>query len=144
MQTSTGSVSCKGTTTELETSGPRALQALQSDNELQSRFALCQAPVCHPDPYLETLNPDLSPNSNANAQVAARKEASDRFRDQVGDVMKEKGDLFDTMFEAEEKIRLGEAGWKERYYQVRRRYVLCCPCQCQCTDGPAVIHQGTW
>ncbi len=57
----------------------------------------------------------------ACAQVAARKEASDRFRSQVGDVMKEKGDQFDTMFEAEEKIRLGEAGWKERYYQVRQR-----------------------
>ena len=57
------------------------------------------------------------------AQVAARKEASDRFLHQVGDVMKEKGDLFDTMFEAEEKIRLGEEGWKERYYQVQH---LCC------------------
>ena len=51
------------------------------------------------------------------AQVAARKDASDRFRSQVGETMKEKGDLFDTMFEAEEKIRLGEEGWKERYYQ---------------------------
>ena len=39
--------------------------------------------------------------------------------------MKEKGDQFDTMFEAEEKIRLGEAGWKERYYQVRA-FAACC------------------
>ena len=34
--------------------------------------------------------------------------------------MKDKSDLFDEMVEHEEKIRLGEAGWKERYYQVRR------------------------
>lgn len=45
-------------------------------------------------------------------------EAAEAFKSQVGDTMKEKGDLFDVMFEAEEKIRLGEEGWKERYYQV--------------------------
>ena len=52
------------------------------------------------------------------AQLAAAKVAADAFKAQVGDTMKEKGDLFDVMFEAEEKIRLGEDGWKERYYQV--------------------------
>lgn len=31
---------------------------------------------------------------------------------------KEKGDMFDTMVVDEAKIRLGEDGWKERYYQV--------------------------
>lgn len=31
---------------------------------------------------------------------------------------KEKGDMFDTMVVDEAKIRLGEEGWKERYYQV--------------------------
>ena len=31
---------------------------------------------------------------------------------------KEKGDLFDTMVVDEAKIRLGEEGWKQRYYQV--------------------------
>lgn len=53
-------------------------------------------------------------------QLVAAKEAAEAFKAQVGDTMKEKGDLFDVMFEAEEKIRLGEDGWKERYYQVRR------------------------
>lgn len=36
---------------------------------------------------------------------------------------KEKGDMFDTMVVDEAKIRLGEDGWKERYYQVSS-----CPC----------------
>ena len=36
---------------------------------------------------------------------------------------KEKGDMFDTMVMDEAKIRLGEEGWKERYYQVGS----CCP-----------------
>lgn len=36
---------------------------------------------------------------------------------------KEKGDMFDTMVMDEAKIRLGEDGWKERYYQVSS-----CPC----------------
>lgn len=31
---------------------------------------------------------------------------------------KEKGDMFDTMVVDEAKIRLGEEGWKKRYYQV--------------------------
>ena len=47
--------------------------------------------------------------------------------------MKDKSDLFDEMVEHEEKIRLGEAGWKERYYQVRAvsvggRPALACVC----------------
>lgn len=32
--------------------------------------------------------------------------------------MKDKADCFDAMVEHEEKIRLDQAGWKERYYQV--------------------------
>lgn len=30
---------------------------------------------------------------------------------------KEKGDMFDIMVVDEAKIRLGEEGWKQRYYQ---------------------------
>ena len=32
--------------------------------------------------------------------------------------MQEKGDAFDAMVESESRIRLGEEGWKGRYYQV--------------------------
>ncbi len=34
------------------------------------------------------------------------------------DEIKDKADMFDQMVEHEEKIRLGEAGWRERYYEV--------------------------
>ena len=33
---------------------------------------------------------------------------------------KERSDMFDAMFVAEQKIRLGEPGWKARYYEVGR------------------------
>ena len=37
---------------------------------------------------------------------------------QMESSQKEKGDMFDIMVVDEAKIRLGEEGWKERYYQV--------------------------
>ncbi len=39
---------------------------------------------------------------------------------------KEKGDMFDTMVVDEAKIRLGEDGWKERYYQVSPSLAFSC------------------
>lgn len=42
----------------------------------------------------------------------------EEFKEAIKEVMKDKGDMFDSMFEHEERIRLGEAGWKARYYQV--------------------------
>lgn len=37
---------------------------------------------------------------------------------------KEKGDMFDIMVVDEAKIRLGEEGWKQRYYQVPSDFAL--------------------
>lgn len=37
---------------------------------------------------------------------------------------KEKGDMFDIMVVDEAKIRLGEEGWKQRYYQVTAVYLI--------------------
>ena len=41
-----------------------------------------------------------------------------KFNADISSRMKDKGDLFDEMVVHEEQIRLGEAGWKTRYYQV--------------------------
>lgn len=41
------------------------------------------------------------------------------------DEMKDRADCFDAMVEHEEKIRLDQAGWKERYYQVRTATAAC-------------------
>lgn len=44
--------------------------------------------------------------------------AAEDLKSQLAARMKDKGDAFDTMIQSEEKIRLGEEGWKARYYQV--------------------------
>ena len=43
---------------------------------------------------------------------------AEKFNADISSRMKDKGDLFDEMVLHEEQIRLGEAGWKTRYYQV--------------------------
>ena len=40
--------------------------------------------------------------------------------------MKGKSDMFDSMVEDEGKIRLGEDGWKLRYYQVGLSWLHSC------------------
>ena len=49
-------------------------------------------------------------------------ENAERFSADMSARMKDKGDLFDEMVVHEEQIRLGDEGWKARYYQVGR----CC------------------
>ena len=44
------------------------------------------------------------------------KDAVDAFKAELQEQVKEKADMFDEMVEHEERIRLGESGWKERYY----------------------------
>ena len=46
---------------------------------------------------------------------------------------KEKGDMFDIMVVDEAKIRLGEEGWKERYYQVTACTIPVHPSTAICT-----------
>ena len=55
---------------------------------------------------------DVDPEAAAKAM-----EAVEAFKAELKEQVKEKADMFDEMVEHEERIRLGEAGWKERYYQ---------------------------
>ena len=50
------------------------------------------------------------------AHTAAQSEAFDA---EMKDRLKSKGDRFEEMVEHEEGIRLGDEGWKERYYKVQ-------------------------
>ena len=50
------------------------------------------------------------------ARVAADSEAFDQA---IKDQQREQGDRFEEMVKHEEGIRLGDEGWRERYYQVR-------------------------
>ena len=45
------------------------------------------------------------------------RKAMEAFKEKMEESMKEKGDMFDSMLEDEKKIRLGEPGWRERYYE---------------------------
>lgn len=58
------------------------------------------------------------------SQLANRQLGVVAMQAQMETMAKEKGDMFDTMVVDEAKIRLGEDGWKERYYQVS--YLLSC------------------
>ncbi|PSC72218.1 5 -3 exoribonuclease 2 [Micractinium conductrix] len=51
------------------------------------------------------------------AVEAENKRLVDEFKAKMKEDMKDKADCFDEMVEHEEKIRLGEAGWRERYYE---------------------------
>jgi 5'-3' exoribonuclease 2 len=48
--------------------------------------------------------------------AAAAAEAAAKFKDALKDQVKDTHDKFDEMVAHEERIRLGEEGWKERYY----------------------------
>lgn len=64
--------------------------------------------------------------ADAEEAMAKSAEAADRLKTELAANMKEKGDAFDSMIESEGKIRLGEDGWKARYYQVSTRTHATC------------------
>ncbi|KAK9808425.1 hypothetical protein WJX73_003377 [Symbiochloris irregularis] len=67
--------------------------------------------------------PGQAPSLAANGQAAERQirdgaeKDTEEFSEAMKEAMKGRSDMFDDMFTAEEKIRLGEPGWKARYYQ---------------------------
>ncbi len=48
------------------------------------------------------------------------------FQHKIKEQLKGKSDCFDEMMESEERIRLGEDGWKARYYQVANHICTFC------------------
>ncbi|KAG7673428.1 hypothetical protein Ndes2526B_g03127 [Nannochloris sp. 'desiccata'] len=59
---------------------------------------------------------DADIDTTAAAEEKA-KEAVEAFKEELKEQVREKADMFDEMVEHEERIRLGENGWKERYYE---------------------------
>ncbi|MCJ1427327.1 hypothetical protein MMC29_005230, partial [Sticta canariensis] len=71
-------------------------------------------------PALDT--PPEAPTANGvDARDEVEQGSNAEFDEHLKDVMKDRGDKFDDMVEHEERIRLGETGWKARYYQVQAR-----------------------
>lgn len=62
--------------------------------------------------------------ADTSEAMAKSAEAAERLKTELAANMKEKGDAFDSIIESEDKIRLGEEGWKARYYQVPTRVRL--------------------
>ena len=57
-------------------------------------------------------------DADVDAEAAARaQESVEKFREKLKEEVKEKADKFDEMVAHEERIRLGEAGFKDRYYE---------------------------
>lgn len=72
----------------------------------------------------ESLNP-----VEAAALEGLKKEEREQFAQQMSERLKGRGDLFDDMVAHEESIRLGDPGWKARYYQVS----AATPCRSRCS-----------
>ena len=56
----------------------------------------------------------ICPLPSLQPLVLAPAEAMADFKDEIETVMKDRADRFEESMEAEEKIRLGETGWKAR------------------------------
>ena len=54
----------------------------------------------------------------------------ERFHSEIKERSKAGGDMFDEMVAHEETIRLGEEGWKGRYYRARLPSQLCHALHC--------------
>lgn len=63
-------------------------------------------------PLTTFLHSEPTPKLDPVAAAAATKDIKERLEEMV----KERSDRFDEMFVDEARIRLGEAGWKDRYY----------------------------
>ena len=62
--------------------------------------------------------PDLEDEEGAEALLAPAAEQTEQFNEQLKDRLKSNVDRFEEMVVHEEEIRLGDEGWKGRYYKV--------------------------
>ena len=58
------------------------------------------------------------PTEAAAIEKGQKQQFQDQFNHHMSQQMRDRGDLFDEMVVHEEGIRLGQEGWKERYYEV--------------------------
>ncbi|GIL79892.1 hypothetical protein Vretimale_12518 [Volvox reticuliferus] len=67
---------------------------------------------------LDVLAGHVGPEEESEIEVdpAAAAAAAKDMKERLEEKMKERSDRFDEMFVDEERIRLGEEGWKDRYY----------------------------
>ncbi len=66
----------------------------------------------------ETAEDGCTPTEGKVVTEEELQQQAEKFNADISSRMKDKGDLFDEMVVHEEQIRLGDAGWKLRYYQV--------------------------
>ena len=69
----------------------------------------------------EAADDGYNPTEGKVVTEEEQQQQAEKFNADISSRMKNKGDLFDEMVLHEEQIRLGEAGWKTRYYQVPPR-----------------------
>jgi 5'-3' exoribonuclease 2 len=84
------------------------LDALEAEEEKEAEEELAE--------IIGDADIDTAALTAAAAEEKA-KEAIEAFKEELKEQVREKADMFDEMVEHEERIRLGENGWKERYYE---------------------------
>ncbi len=68
-------------------------------------------------PKTPTINTTLETPQNTQKTLNNTQQAAADFKSRMTEHLKDSNDRFDEMVAHEERIRLGEEGWKSRYYQ---------------------------
>eukprot|EP00892_Ulva_mutabilis_P005061 jgi/Ulvmu1/2927/UM149_0006.1 len=68
-------------------------------------------------PNTSKVEADELPFAYVSGPVDSSKETADKYKSKLKGILKEKADMFERMVEHEEIVRLGDEGWKARYYE---------------------------
>lgn len=60
---------------------------------------------------------DEVPMEDISLPVDSSKETADKYKSKLKGILKQKADMFEDMVQHEEAVRLGDDGWKARYYE---------------------------
>lgn len=66
---------------------------------------------------MDDAEPDQQMEEKVAIPVDSSKETADKYKAKLKNILKNKADMFEDMVQHEEVVRLGDDGWKARYYE---------------------------